>query len=287
VDGEVAPLDDLFGQGFELGPAHDDVRQFAGEMDVKNRYPAVVMLSLKDPMALPDCTGILLGPRLVLTAGSCVCALRTDAPRALREEVRADASSCVKRVFVTAVVYGQVGDPKFRELTTDMQFHTSAGSVRPHPNLELTLDERGFVAGSRADLATILLDEPMEEESTPVQLARDEVRVDEALIMAGYGHDELVGGFHGARYFRKNKVVDVRPSEGGRIHYEQQGASAYNGYDGGPCFREEGERRWLVGIASARADRELVCTSTLVYRDWLLSELRSVESHRGSEPRKP
>jgi hypothetical protein len=53
-------------EGFEFGPADIQLRQFAGEMDVKNRYASTVMLSLKDPRALPDCSGILLDPRLVL-----------------------------------------------------------------------------------------------------------------------------------------------------------------------------------------------------------------------------
>jgi hypothetical protein len=97
----------------------------------------------------------------------------------------------------------------------------------------------------------------------------------------------MVGGFHGARYFRKNRVVDVNPAQGGRIHYEQQGAYAYNGFDGGPCFREEGQRRWLVGVASARAGGELACTSTILYRDWVLAESQRGEGQQGAHPPKP
>ncbi|WP_224244422.1 trypsin-like serine protease [Hyalangium gracile] len=288
VNGELAPSTELGAEGFEFGPAQPDVRQFAGEMDVQNRYLPVVMLSLNDPMALPDCSGVLLGPRLVLTAGSCVCALREKGALSIaRAESRADKSSCVKRVLVTAVAYGEVGNPRFKERTTDMQFHTSAGSVSPHPSLELILDPRGFVVRSQADLATIVLDEPMEEEASEVLLARDEAQVGEALVMAGYGHDEIVGGFHGVRYSRKNKVVGVTPSEGGRIQYEQQGAAAYNGFDGGPCFREAEGRRWLVGVARARADRELVCTSTVTYEAWLHSELQRAKDSRGSKPPGP
>jgi hypothetical protein len=258
--------------------------RFAGEMDVKNRYASTVMLSLKDPMALPDCSGLLLAPRLVLTAGSCVCGLSTVPPQGGDGGSRAAASSCEERILVTAIVYGQVGNPKRKELTTDMQFHTVAGTVRPHPELELILGKRGGLVGSRADLAVILLDEPMDEEWTEVALARNEVQKGESLIMAGYGHDELVGGCHGVRYFRRNKVLEVRSSKGDRILYEQQGAAAYNGYDGGPCLREEGERRELVGVASARAQGELVCTSTTAHRDWLLTELRRAQGHKDGGP---
>jgi Trypsin len=248
-------------------------------MDVKNRYASTVMLSLTDPMALPDCTGILLAPRLVLTAGSCVCGLGAKTPGGERKLTRVDASSCEKRILVTSVTYGQVGNPQRKEQTTDMQFHTSAGSIRPHPGLELTLDAWGAVIGSRADLAMIQLDEPMEEEFRDIPLAREEVHVGQSLIMAGYGHDEIVKGFHGVRYYRTNEVVDVRPAEGGLIRYEQQGATTYNGYDGGPCFQEEGTRDALAGIARARARTELVCTSVPVYRDWLLAELQRTGGH--------
>jgi hypothetical protein len=270
--------------GVESEPADLHLRQFAGEMDVKNVYASTVMISLKDPRALPDCSGILLDPRLVLTAASCVCALEEETPAGASERARADASSCVSRVFVTSVVYGEVGHPKLKELTTQMRFRTTEGSVKPHPELELVLDKRGFVVVARADLAVIQLDEPLEEGGSAVLFARDEVRRGESLVMAGFGHDAIMGGFYGSRYFRKNPVVDVRSSEGGRILYQQQGTFTYSGYDGGPCFREEAASRWLVGVASARADQELACTSTLVYRDWVLEQLKQAKRAGNRKP---
>lgn len=271
----------------EFSPANPRLRQLAGEMDVKNRYASTVMLSLKDPRDLPDCSGILLSPQVVLTAASCVCALREENPGHGREETRANVTSCAKRVFVTTVVYGEGGDPRLRELTTPMLSQTFAGTIQPQPEMELVLDGRGFILGGRADLAVVLLDEPVKEYEGKVLLSRDEAQVGESLVMAGYGHDEAVGGFYGARYFRKNRVTGVDPANGGRIRYEQQGAYAYNGFDGGPCFREEGERRWLVGIAGARAAQTLTCTSITVYRDWILEEMRRAPSQDAGLPPKP
>jgi hypothetical protein len=247
-------------------------------MDIKSHYVSTVMLSLKDPRALPDCSGLLLDPWLVLTAASCVCAREVTAAASARDEVRADVSSCVKRVFVTTVVYGEAGHPKYLELTTQMRFQTTEGLVRPHPDVELLLDKRGFVKMARADLAVIQLDEPFEEGKVQVPLAREEAREGERLIMAGFGHDAILGGFYGARYSRKNLVVDVQPPPGGRIVYQQQGTFTYRGFDGGPCFREEAGGRWLVGVAGARVDPELTCTSTLAYQDWLREELARVRS---------
>jgi hypothetical protein len=271
-------------ENVEFGPATLGVRQFAGEMDVKNHYVSTVMLSLRDPREMPDCSGVLLAPQRVLTAASCVCALRGETPASEGAEVRAGASSCAKRIFVTAVVYGEVGSPRLKELSTQMVFHTAEGSVRPHPEMELVLDKRGFVLGGWADLAMVLLDKPLMIGGGEV-LPSHEVHGGESLVMAGYGHDEQVGGFYGARYFRANRVTGIRPSsEGSQIVYAQQGTYAYNGFDGGPCFREEGKRRWLVGIASARADQELTCTSTTLHRDWILDQLEHVPSERGELP---
>jgi hypothetical protein len=271
-------------ENIEFGPAYPDVRQFAGEMDVKNRYVSAVMLSLRDPRDMPDCSGVLLAPRQVLTAASCVCALRGEIPRGRGTETRAGASSCAKRVFVTAVVYGEVGSPRLKELSTQMRFHTAEGTVRPHPEMELVLDKRGFVLDAEADLAMVLLDEPLKTGGGEVRLSQEDVHGGEPLVMAGYGHDEEVGGFYGARYFRTNRVTDVNPSERGQILYEQQAPYAYNGFDGGPCFREKGNRRWLVGVAGARADQKLTCTSTIVYRDWILEELKHASGRKGELP---
>jgi hypothetical protein len=105
--------------------------------------------------------------------------------------------------------------------------------------------------------------------------------------MAGYGHDAAVGGFHGARYFRKNRVVGPPDIQAGLFRYELQGVSAYNGFDGGPCFREAEGHSWLVGVASVRATGELECASTTAYRDWLLKEIHHAESHQAGGPSAP
>jgi len=270
--------------GVEFGPANPRLRQLAGEMDVKNRYASTVMLSQKASLERPDCSGILLAPRLVLTAGSCLCAVTPQHPSNGQNRSHADASSCAKRVFVTTVVYGEVGDPKLKELTTNMRFQTSAGSVRPHPELALNLNERGSIVGGRADLAVIILDTPLKVEGAGVLLASEEVKPGEFLVMAGYGHDAAVGGFYGARYFRQNRVVGTPDTQAGQFRYELQGVSAYNGFDGGPCFREAEEHPWLVGVASVRATGELECTSTTAYRDWLLEEIKHAESLQREPP---
>jgi hypothetical protein len=184
-------------------------------------------------------------------------------------------------VFVTTVVTGAVLDMKLKEDTTEMEFHTYRGVVRPHPRLQVVLDERQSVVTSDADLAVILLDEPVSGRILPARLAHAEAQVGESLFMAGYAHDARIGsgGVYGVRYFRKNPVT--RAAGNGRVLYRQQGPSLWDGYFGGPCFREDSAGQWLVGIASRSSGEELACTSTSFFRDWLEAELRNAAT-RGS-----
>ncbi|MBN1208693.1 MAG: hypothetical protein JXB05_27780 [Myxococcaceae bacterium] len=59
-----------FPEDFEFGLANTRMLQFAGTMDARNRYVPTVMLSIDEPMTSPDCSGILVSPRLVLTLGA-------------------------------------------------------------------------------------------------------------------------------------------------------------------------------------------------------------------------
>jgi hypothetical protein len=138
----------------------------------------------------------------------------------------------------------------------------------------LSLDGKGRVVGGHADLAVILLDDALEVAEPGFLLSRGEVQEGEFLTMTGYGHDEAVGGVYGARYFRRNRAVGTAASGSDRFFYQQQGTASYQGFAGGPCFREESGRRWLVGVASFRPGQDLQCTSTTFYRSWLVNEMK-------------
>jgi hypothetical protein len=258
----------------ESGVMPHDLDPYAGEMDVQNRYLATVMITTGDPMGSVECSGVLVSPRLVLTAGSCMCAPRPVVTPHSEEKTLVDGSTCAKRAAVTAAVYGEVLDRKFKEVATQVEFWTYEGEVQPHPELELRLDERGSVVSSRADLAAIVLDKPVGHGLAGVPVADADVQGNEMLVMAGYARDsqQRFGGFMRVRYFRRNKVQRLSP--GGRVLYEQQGAFLYNGYMGGPCLREKGAEPVLVGIASVDSDEQLSFTSTYVFRDWLATEMR-------------
>jgi hypothetical protein len=268
VDVEIdIPIDDL-PEGLEFGPAETKPwLRHAGTVDVEDRYASVVMIAMKNPEAPALCSGVLVSDRLVLTAGSCVC-MQLSGQHPGKVEDSLHASSCAKRVSVTTVVHG--GKPGTQ--AGQRQLQTYEGSVRAHPELEFRAVPQGLSA-IHADLAAILLDEPVKKQLAEV-LARSEVHEGEALIMAGYGLDESMGGERGVRYYRKNKATRAPRANDDRILYEQQGAYVYNGFAGGPCFREEQGSRWLVGIAGAGSAEELSCTSLHAHREWVRSEVQ-------------
>jgi hypothetical protein len=243
-------------------------------MDVSNRYVSTVMLVAGPREIVAECSGIVIQPRLVLTAASCVCARSNSATGERVENSPGNRPACAQRAFIKTVHYGAVADPDFKEDSTEKRFHTYEGQVRPHPDFTIHLDSQGSFVSSSADLAVILLDAPVKQRLAYASWAENEVRADESLVMVGYGSDPLVAGTPGIRYFRRNRVTQVVNAPRGRVLYAQSGAFVYNGYPGGPCFREMGREYQLVGIASPGTEENLSFTSVYAFRDWLQAEVR-------------
>jgi hypothetical protein len=180
-----------------------------------------------------------------------------------------DSTRCPQQAYVSTVRYGTVTS----KLHANSELRIYEGSVRPHPEFKMVLDSNGTVSSVNADLAIVMLDESFEEKSLALPLAETEIQYQETLVMAGYGHgEEWGGGYH--RYFRSNKVVGPEGSSKDRFLYEQQGTYIYHGFDGGPCIRDQGTKRWLAGIASVGSDEALTLTSTFAHRAWIRSEVQ-------------
>lgn len=273
----AAPDQDDPSDPFEFGVTGTELLQYAGKMDVTNRYLSAVIVATTDTQVPSGCSGVLVSPRMVLTAASCLCQPRKTSPSpGEAESFLIDGSDCPGRAAVTTIRYGEVLDTEYPEVATQMLPHRYDGEFRSHPEFTLTVNARGAAKSGHADLAVIVLDEPVKDVRPEALLEQSEVQAGEFLVMSGFagdGTEHEVGGFYGVRYWRRNKVTRVLPREDGRILYEQQAPHLYDGFAGGPCFREQGNRRWLVGIASRGSDEALAFTGVSPFRDWLRSEL--------------
>jgi hypothetical protein len=145
--------------------------------------------------------------------------------------------------------------------------------VRPHPEFKLLLDEQGRVKDASADLAIILLEEPVGEAIPPILLADMDVHAGEAFVMTGYTYDKIVGGIAGQRRFNRYQIEELMPSGDGRALFKQPGRDLYMGDSGGPCLRDGPHGLVLIGISSRGLGASPTFTRTYPYRDWLASEL--------------
>jgi hypothetical protein len=138
---------------------------------------------------------------------------------------------------------------------------------------------------SRADLALIVLEEPVDKEFRPIPLADEDVQLNESVIIVGSGYDETARAYDGERRFSLNKVTEVLPSGGGRMRILQPGGHHYRGDSGGPCLREGPAGAVLVGVSSRNLGEGEAMTSTYGYRDWLRGEIRRVDGKRPIQPK--
>ncbi len=168
-----------------------------------------------------------------------------------------------------------------------MEVWEQEGEVRLHPEFELRFSAQELAFTAHADLAAIHLDKPLTQGPPATSLATKEAEAGETLIVAGYGNDPGLRKLFGDRYFKQGKITRVLTTRDGRILYEPQGEYFNTSYRGGPCFREEEKNFWLVGIVSLGTNKEMSCTSTSFYREWLQMESRTSSAMDTSAPLKP
>lgn len=228
------------------------------EIDTLNRYTSAVMVTAHASMAEGgevECSGVLIAPHLVLTAGRCVCMWPAAGEVQEKGGSSGDGSNCTTDVTVTTVAYAPSASGE------DLSYVNKEyrGTARP---------------SSHADLAVILLGKPVKS-LTPVKLASIDIEPGASVSVVGYARDEAGGGAYRKRHLIQGKVAITSETGGRSLQLDPPPLKHMARSDrGGPCLLEANEGPLLVGIVSEVSAKGPVFTSLYPQRAWLLEEIQ-------------
>jgi hypothetical protein len=256
-----------------------------GTRDTSNRYKATVLVEV----GRSACSGVLVAPRVVLTAGHCVCFPREAKPEEAPARTLIDKTTCARTATIKVLTYRPTGRPT-RE--------AFSGAVRPHERLRILYNDDGKELASNADLAVIALAEAPPG-VTPIRLAKGAVRYAQWVTLVGFGTSGLAEPQGDERRYGINEVATIaedgatflvgKPIEVRRpykpkelVLVREEASYSLGGDSGGPCLRESNGSMELVGIAKTHyGGGDLVqfseYTSISFYRAWLLQAIADVE----------
>lgn len=278
-DGRNAASDNL--REGEILPVDERITLDDGVEDVTNQFSAAVMVKVSlTPRETLKCTGVLISPTVVLTAGHCVCLRHRLTGERSGARFVIDGSVCAQQAEVTTVLYrSRVEEPT---APAGSQARTYRARVRVHPALKVFLDEQSLALSSEADLAVAVLDEPVAPPVRPVRLADSEFKRGEVLLVAGYGLDAATDLIHGVRRSGQKEVTRLPEAGVDEALFEAYGAPLTTG-SGEPCLRHEKTGVSLAGLTGRGEGATPGCTSIHVHREWLEAELRKSKTSAPGE----
>lgn len=237
------------------------------------------------------------------TCGPHLCALLLPASGFWGPEQVYDISDCKKNapteVDVLTSYYLEA------EKSRGDIFITGKGTLTVHEDFRSEI-KNGAIQSHRADIAIVRLKAPLMFEvngskrfiEPDGRLPDQDVSLGELLTVVGYGPYAYGEHKAGVRRFGTNTVTDLdyssrpiptstngvvdrRTTLGKReFRFRASGAHTRVGDSGGPCFRTEGSKRWLVGINGGYANQgnESWFTSTFPYKAWIEAQLARLET---------
>jgi secreted trypsin-like serine protease len=228
-----------------------DLKIVGGENVVESDSVVSSTVALVDQEGRQFCTGTLVTSKHVVTAAHCVRGHRGAMYVAFGTKAKLGSFTREKLRVATSFV----GHSKFNELAMAYDLEDTPAN----------------------DIALVTMDEaaPNGHNPAPVMRQHNEVRLEEKLILAGYGRQAWFRQEGGILAKVTTSVSKLR-TKAKELDFASPGKSACMGDSGGPAFVVRGTQLALVGVTSRGSGTcagEGTYTDIRYFVDWIISEL--------------